>query len=200
MRLYAFAFFVSSDITQGKWEKRSFGKTFADENSRFGINDRGEIFAVQLHVRRTWCRALDWRSSKKWCSVGISYVAFATHNTVGNSPLPRLTMLLLGQYALRPALRHRSRKRFVIVSAALLLLARTSLFLENTFLPHDFGTRSRRKCQSPLYQHNTPATLLYRREFPIYRTLPTDPFGAIRHRICTLLSVTIPIHSDIYIL
>lgn len=94
---------------------------------------------------------------------------------VGNSPLPRLTMLL-GQYAPRRerrALRHRSRKRFVIVSAALLLPS-ARVFLENTFLPRGFGTRSRRKCQPPLYQHPL-ATLLYR-EFPICRTRPARSF------------------------
>ena len=102
MRLYAFAFFVSSlrvsrrgNERKDRLERRLLTKIAAS--------------ALTIAVKFSPC-------SYMYGELGVarlidavprndaapgSVTVFATHNTVGNSSLPRLTMLLLGQYAPR---------------------------------------------------------------------------------------------------
>lgn len=180
MRICIF-YIESLDITRRQREKRSSGKRkFDDKNSRFGINDRGEISPCYMHSELGVSRA--WLTQFREMMPG-SVTAFATHNTVGNSPLPQLTMLLLGQYAPSragesgPALRHRSRKRFVIVNAALLLPAHES-FSKALFCwaasAREAGANVNRR------RINTLSRPSYIMKFRSVGPGRHDPFGAIR--------------------
>ncbi|KAH0956581.1 hypothetical protein HN011_004208 [Eciton burchellii] len=87
--------FANIKEQQGKEPSRK-GKAFRDENSRLGVNDRGEISLCTLHgtARNSVSRLID--AVPRNDAAG-SVTAFATYNTVGNSPLPRrLAVLLLG--------------------------------------------------------------------------------------------------------
>lgn len=151
MCLCAFAFFVSSLrlSRKGEQEKRSSGETFGDENSLFGVNDRGEISRRgYMHGELGVARLID--AVLRNDAAPGSVTAFATHNTVGNSPLPRpynaaarpicAARAARVTTSLKKTLRY--RKRRVTFTGA-------RVFLENTFLPRDSGTRSRHKCQPP---------------------------------------------------
>lgn len=137
-----------------------------------------------------------------------SVTAFATHNTVGNSPLPRLYNAAARPICAEPSRaepRRAARAARVATSLKKTLRYRkrrvtftgARVFLENTFLPRGFGTRSRRKCQPAVVSTHSrdPYTVNFRSVGPGRR----DPFGAIRLNTSALLSITIPAHSDIYI-
>jgi len=168
-----FAFFVSSlrVSRKGKWEKRRLTTKIAASALTIAVKFRRAVTCTANLVSRAWLTQFREMMQRRG-----SVTAFATHDTVGNSPLPRLTIPLLGQYARR---RERGRRCDIAQENALRYRKRrvtftgARVFLENTFLPRGFGTRGRRKCQPPLYRY-TPALI------PPWISDLTDSFGAIR--------------------
>lgn len=147
MRLCAFAFFVASPRISREDNER--GKIVWKGVLTTKIAASALTIAVKFRravtcKRRTWCRALDWRSSEKWCSAPGSVTAFATHNTVGNSatlahntaawPMCAAARAARVATSFKKTLRYRKR-RYVTFTG------RTSLFLENTFLQRAASTR-----------------------------------------------------------
>jgi len=134
--------FANIKEQQGKEPPRK-GKAFRDENSRLGVNDRGEISLCTLHdtARNSVSRLID--AVPRNDAAG-SVTAFATYNTVGNSPLPAgLPCCCSANMCAAPRCENvatsskktfRYRKRRVTFTGA-------PAFLENTFLPRRASAR-----------------------------------------------------------